>query len=228
MESLFVYLTNLSSNAAYGIIFGILLACGIGFPLPEDVPLIASGYLVFDGTMLWIPAIFVALTGVLIGDSILFFLGRNMGLRLLEHPGLQAFFKPEKVRRTRAYFRKYGDKLIFFARFVAGFRAATFFMAGAMKMEYRRFIFLDGLAAAISVPLWIAVGYILGYYFEDEISLILKSMKEVKTAVTLVALLIVAIVAFRAFLRVRKTRREQEAAGRRIGNKKSDVSTPML
>ena len=43
MEKLFVYLTNLSSNAAYGIIFGILLACGVGFPLPEDVPLVEIG-----------------------------------------------------------------------------------------------------------------------------------------------------------------------------------------
>ena len=40
-------------------------------------------------------------------------------------------------------------------------------------------------AAAISVPIWVLVGYGLGYYFEDEISLVLKSMKELKTIVSL-------------------------------------------
>src|ERR1700678_410852 len=109
MERLFIYLTNLSSNAAYFIIFGILVACGLGFPLPEDIPLIATGYLCWDETMQWFPAILVTMTGVIIGDSILFFLGKRMGLKILENEKVQTLFKPEKVRRTRAYFRKYGD-----------------------------------------------------------------------------------------------------------------------
>jgi membrane protein DedA with SNARE-associated domain len=145
VEKLFLYLTNLSSNVAYLIIFGILVACGLGFPLPEDVPLIATGYLVWDMTLEAFPAFLVTMLGVLIGDSILFFLGKNLGMKMLEKPRVQKLFRPEKIRRTKAYFRKYGEKIVFFARFVAGFRAVAFFMAGAMKMRYVRFILLDGI-----------------------------------------------------------------------------------
>ena len=159
MDKIFEFLTDLSGGTAYAVIFGILIACGLGFPLPEDIPLIAAGYLVWDETLDWLPAILVTLCGVMAGDTILFLLGRKLGLKILEQERLQTLFKPEKVRRTRAYFRKYGEKIVFFARFVAGFGAAAFFMSGAMKMPYRRFIFLDGMAALISVPIWICIRF---------------------------------------------------------------------
>lgn len=221
MDKLFVYLTDLSSGVAYAIIFGILLACGLGFPLPEDIPLIAAGYLVWDGTMKWVPALGVTIGGVLIGDTILFFLGQKLGLKILQQKGIQKIFKPEKVRRTRAYFRKYGDKIVFFARFVAGFRAVAFFMSGAMHMKYRRFLWLDTLAALLSVPIWIGLGYALGHFFGDEISEILKSMKEVKTAFTAIVLTIVIIVVVRSFLKYQKAKRLQSQAAARRASKAS-------
>lgn len=212
MERLFVFLTTQSSNLTYGLIFSILIACGLGFPLPEDVPLIATGYLIWDGTMAWIPALSMTLLGVLIGDTILFFIGSRVGVHFLSTGKTPSFINPRKLRRTRAYFRKYGDKIVFFARFVAGFRAAAFFMAGAMKMRYRRFLWLDGLAAVLSVPVWIGVGYLLGYKFGEEISGILKSMKHLKHWVTGGTILIVVFVVFHSLRRYRNAKKNQLAS----------------
>lgn len=214
MERLLVYLTNLSSNSAYFIIFGILLACGIGFPLPEDIPLIATGYLVWDGTLEWLPAIAITMLGVLIGDTALFFLGRKVGKRILKQHRFQAVFPPHRVRRAGAYFRKYGDKLVFFARFVAGLRAVVFFMAGSLKVRYSRFLLLDGLAALISVPAWIVLGYGLGHFFGDEISEILKRVKEVKTAVSIVVAIVVITVIVRFYQSHRARKKKALAHGR--------------
>lgn len=211
MEKIFIYLTNLSSGVAYLIIFGILVACGLGFPLPEDMPLIAAGYLSWDGTMDIIPALLVTIVGVLIGDTILFFLGAKLGIKFLEREKIQTLFKPEKIRRTQAYFRKYGDKIVFFARFVAGFRAAAFFMSGAMKMPYKRFIILDGLAALISVPIWVGIGYALGHYLGDEISSILKSMKHLKTGFTILIATITAIIVIRSYWKYRVAIRRKKS-----------------
>src|SRR5262245_19852215 len=108
-------------------------------------------------------------------------------------------FRPEKIRRTRASFRKYGDKIAFFSRLVAGFRAAAFFMAGALKMPYRRFILLDGMAALISVPVWICIGFVMGHLFGDEISRILSSLRHLKAGFTIVVFGIVAIVVIRTY-----------------------------
>jgi membrane protein DedA with SNARE-associated domain len=218
MEKLFIYLTDLSSGLSYFIIFGILVACGLGFPLPEDIPLVASGYLVWDGTMAWGAAVVVTLTGVGIGDSILFFIGRKLGMRILEPaPNRRVLFPPHRVRRTRAYFRKYGEKIVFFARFVAGFRAVAFFMAGAMRMPFSRFILLDMLAALMSVPLWMGLGYSLGHYFGSEIGEILARLKSFKHGVTLLTATVVIAVLVKLFLKYRQakitgTRRSRRSA----------------
>ena len=58
---------------AYLAVFGMLLACGLGLPLPEDITLVAGGYTVYlaqlkhlDGPYL-LPMIVVGLCGVMCG-----------------------------------------------------------------------------------------------------------------------------------------------------------------
>lgn len=218
MEKLFIFLTEQSAGLSYGIIFGILVACGLGFPLPEDIPLVASGYLIWDGTMSWGPALAMTMLGVGIGDSILFYIGRSLGMRMLEPaPNRRVLFPVKRVRRTRAYFRKYGEKIVFFARFVAGFRAVAFFMSGAMRMPYSRFILLDMLAAALSVPLWVGAGYGLGHLFGDEIGLILLKVKSFKHGMMLVTLTIVVAILIRVFLKFRAAKKAA-ASKKRAGS----------
>ena len=59
----------------YGGIFIVLLLCGIGLPLPEDIPIIVSGYLVHLGAIDFGFALAVNFAGVLIGDMIIFSIG---------------------------------------------------------------------------------------------------------------------------------------------------------
>lgn len=205
MDRLFEYLTGLSGGAAYWIVFGVLVACGLGFPLPEDIPLIAAGYLTWEGTMQLGLALLTTLFGVLIGDSLLYFIGHKLGRAMLDHETFQTFFKPEKIRRTKAYFRKFGDKIVFFARFVAGFRAVAFFTAGAMHMKYTRFVLLDGLAALLSVPVWIAIGYYLGHFLGDEIEQILVQIRHLKNYATIGIFSVFAIVVIRIFIKYRRS-----------------------
>ena len=207
MDKLFIYLTDLSGGVAYLILFGILVACGLGFPLPEDIPLIAAGYLVWDGTMTWIPTILIMMAGVAIGDTLLFFLGAKLGVKFLKNPGVNRFFPADKIKRTRAYFRKYGDKIIFIARFFAGFRGVVFFMAGSMHMKYRRFILLDTLAALVSVPVWIGIGFGMGKLFGDEIDKILKGVKEIKTVVTIILVIVFSVIVLKMVSKYRESKK---------------------
>lgn len=207
MDKLFIYLTDLSGGMAYFLIFAILVACGLGFPLPEDIPLIAAGYLVWDKTITLVPALLVTLGGVAVGDTLLFFLGAKLGVKFLKNPWVRRVYSEEKVKRTRAYFRKYGDKIIFIARFFAGLRAVVFFMAGSMHMKYRRFILLDFLAALISVPIWIGIGFGLGKLFGDQIDQILHGVKEVKTVVTIILAIVAGIILIKMITRYKQAKK---------------------
>lgn len=209
MDRLFQYLTELSGNASYLIIFGILVACGLGFPLPEDIPLIATGYLIWDGTMTWAGGLAVTLLGVVLGDTVLYFVGRKLGLRILDKKK-GGLFSEKRVRRSRAYFRKYGDKVVFYARFFAGLRAVVFFMAGAMHMPYRKFILLDGLAALISVPVWIIIGFQLGKFFGANLAEFLARFKEIKTGFTIIIGLVVVIIIVRSVLKYRQNKKARK------------------
>jgi membrane protein DedA with SNARE-associated domain len=157
---LFRFLLHFHGPAAYvGVLF-VLITCGLGVPLPEDVPLITGGYLASRGGSL--PAmILVGLAGILIGDSIIFRFGQTYGEKLLE-TRLGRHIPGEKVQRCVHLFEKHGPKFIMVARFVPGLRAVTYFVAGTTGVPYWKFILYDGIAACVSAPVWVATGWWAG------------------------------------------------------------------
>ena len=82
MQSLVELLLYQPEWAIYVAIFGVLLACGLGFPMPEDILLFTMGYFAYNGLADLKYGILVCLAGVLIGDCTIYFLGYYYGSRL--------------------------------------------------------------------------------------------------------------------------------------------------
>ncbi len=135
----------------------MLITCGLGVPLPEDVPLITGGYLVARSGSLPL-MILTGLAGILIGDSIIFRAGFTYGEKLLE-TRMGRHISGERVQRTIHLFEKHGPKFIMAARFVPGLRAVTYFVAGTTGVPYWKFFLYDGLAACVSAPAWVVLGW---------------------------------------------------------------------
>jgi membrane protein DedA with SNARE-associated domain len=141
----------------------VLIACGLGLPLPEDVALITGGILAGWGPRhhgvgsLW-GMIFVGLAGILVGDSIIFRAGATYGEALLD-TRLGRHIPGEKVERIIGLFERHGAKFIMVARFLPGIRAVTYFVAGTTGVPYWKFLLFDGLAACVSAPFWVLLGY---------------------------------------------------------------------
>jgi membrane protein DedA with SNARE-associated domain len=72
MDRLLAILMGLTSPWTYLLVFGILLACGLGLPIPEDITLFAAGLISYYGLahVWWM--IVVSLVGVMMGDTIIF------------------------------------------------------------------------------------------------------------------------------------------------------------
>ncbi|MEW6776011.1 MAG: DedA family protein [Bdellovibrionota bacterium] len=175
IEALFAFLTSLSGTAVYLAIGGILLACGLGLPIPEDITLVTAGYLAEVGIIdrWWATAI--CLFAVLAGDSVIFGLGRRYGEDILDAPVIHQIFGKKRMERASYYFEKYGKKVVFIGRFIAGARAPIFLISGILKMRYRTFILLDGIAALISVPVLVWVGYTFAADIQDAFRAVRKS-----------------------------------------------------
>jgi len=182
LDTILSFLSGSTGLGAYVAIFGLLLACGLGLPLPEDITLLAAGYLAAEDVITLPGAIGICLAGVLIGDSLIFALGRRFGERTLEAPGIRTVMTRKRVARSRHYFDRFGRKAVFFGRFIAGLRAPIFLVAGTLQMPYRTFLLLDGLGAVLSVPLlaW------LGWAFADDLHAIIELIRSSHNALLLV------------------------------------------
>jgi membrane-associated protein len=133
----------------------------IGFFLPGDSLLIATGVVASRGHLaieVLIPLLIVA---AITGDATGYMIGKQAGARLFVREDSR-FFKRQHVLRARAFYERHGGKTIFLARFLAFIRTFAPTVAGAAQMPYRRFSFFNitgGIAWVVSMTL---LGYSLG------------------------------------------------------------------
>jgi len=132
---------------------------GLGLPLPEDAALLGTGVLIERGLVHWYFALPVVVVGVLGGDAALFFLARRLGPKAYEHRMIKRALPPERREKIEDAYRRYGGRLVFLARHVAGLRGAAFAMAGIARMQPWRFLLWDAAAACISIPFVVSVGF---------------------------------------------------------------------
>ena len=193
-------------------VFTLLVACGLGLPLPEDVALITGGYLAGKGPPIGVgslPAmILVGLAGILIGDSIIFRAGATYGEALLQ-TRIGRHIPGEKVERIIGLFERHGPKFIMMARFLPGVRAVTYFVAGTTGVPYWKFLLYDGIAACASAPGWVLLGHWAGKH--RMLRKAWQYAKEVQIGVILIVLAIIVVWIAVALIR-RRVRRGRAPA----------------
>lgn len=187
------WLVEQIAEYSYAGVFFFLVACGLGFPCPEEVALIGGGYAVYlngGGPEQVALMIAVAMFGVLCGDSILYYIGMKVGQHPEKLPFVGHHLTPKRMKKARAMFAKHGAKAVFFGRFLFGIRAVTFFVAGSMRVPWGKFLLMDGLAGLVSVPISIFLAWYYGARLEEAWAWI-KSINNVTLIVVLVAIAIV-------------------------------------
>jgi len=207
LQEFLAFLTPYGTQS-YIVMFGVLIACGFGLPMPEDIVLVTGGILASHGvTELWIVNS-VCLLGVLGGDSTIFFLGRRFGPNLKNRGIFRRIFTEKRDLAVKAMFDKYHDKVIFMARFMPGLRTPIFFTSATFGVPYWKFLALDGFAALISVPLWIWLGFVFGKNLEE----LERQMRRAQLGLYTVLIGLVAL--FIAFIIIkRRTMKKMSAPG---------------
>ena len=185
------FLISFFTDYGYVAVFGILILCGFGLPVPEDITLVSGG--VIAGLDLANPhtMVIVGLAGVLIGDSTMFIAGRVFGYRIQRIRTFRKILSPRRFSHIQRKFKQYGLSLLFIARFLPGLRSPIFLVAGmSRRIPYLTFLLIDGFAALISVPVWVY----LGYFFADNLDLLMQYVKDVQTMIYAALFLVFAVV----------------------------------
>lgn len=154
-------LITIFAQNGYLAVFIALMICGAGLPLPEDVTLVAGGVIAGLG-FANVHAMFgLCMFGVLLGDTAIFMLGHHYGARMMRWRLVAKVLTPARYAMVQRKFERYGNRLLFFARFLPGMRTTVYVTAGAThRVSTLRFLLIDTLAALISVPFWVYLGYL--------------------------------------------------------------------
>jgi membrane protein DedA with SNARE-associated domain len=179
-------LTQLIVHFSYPGVFLILLATGLGVPIPEELPIVIAAMMARWEVMHWWGALLSCLGGVLAGDMLLYTLGRHFGRRILQWPPARRILTPEREARVMHAYHRHGLKFVVMARLIMGLRAAAFLTAGLVRVPFPRFLLVDVTAVLVSVPISFGVAYAIA----DSVVVALARVREMQMWVGGVALLV--------------------------------------
>jgi membrane-associated protein len=148
-----------------GILLIVFAECGllVGFFLPGDSLLFAAGLLVSTGVFdqpLWLVCLLISLAAIA-GNMTGYWIGYQAGPRVFNRPNSK-LFRAEYVEKAETFFAKYGARSLILARFVPIVRTFITVMAGAARMDLRRytlFTVIGGVLWGTGLPV---LGYLLG------------------------------------------------------------------
>lgn len=188
---------GLLEAGSYLLLFGLLFACGLGLPLPEDIPLLAAGALVARGRMDLALAGVAGWLGIIGGDCVLYFLSRKYGMNITRLPFVGKHLTAARIERAERLFDRYGLWVVAVGRLFAGIRGAMVVAAGITRFNFTKFIITDGLAALVSGGLFVWLGYWFGKNMEMLVQRVQAGERWLLIAVLLVVAGIVTYVVWR-------------------------------
>jgi membrane protein DedA with SNARE-associated domain len=147
---------TISASGYLGIVIlmGIESAC---IPLPSEIIMPFSGYLVFRGDFELIRVGLAGAFGCLVGSVPAYYLGLYGGRPLVERYGKYVLISHRDLDLADRWFERYGDWAIFFSRLLPVVRTFISFPAGVARMNFHRFVIYTFLG---SFPWCLGLAYI--------------------------------------------------------------------
>ena len=151
--------------------------------LPGDSLLFAAGAFAALGHLSLWPLFFLLCVAAILGDTVNYAIGARLGPKVFHYPKSR-FFNPEHLKKTHAFYEKYGGKTIIIARFVPIVRTFAPFVAGIGAMSYARFLGYNVTGGI----LWVSVCLFSGYFFGN-LPLVKQNFSLVVIAIVFISLL---------------------------------------
>lgn len=188
IEVISVFALDVISRFGYSGVFILSLLESAGIPIPSEVVVPFSGFLVNSGRFSFWPLVFVVTFANLVGSIILFFIGKKGFRWILENYGKYIFVSKKDLDISDEWFKKHGIKAVFFGRMLPIVRTFISLPAGIAEINFKKFViftFLGGLP-------WNFVLALIGVKAGENWNSVLKYFREFN--IFIVALLVILIV----------------------------------
>ena len=133
------FVINIISNSGYLGIFALMTIESALIPIPSEIIMPFSGYLVFTGKFNPIWVIIAGGAGNLAGSLIAYFIGIKLGREVILRYGKYILLKKSHLDWAESFFEKHGNKTTFVTRLLPGIRTYISLPAGIAKMDLKKF-----------------------------------------------------------------------------------------
>jgi membrane protein DedA with SNARE-associated domain len=164
---------SLIAHHGYLLVFSVVLAESVGLPVPAALALVGAGAAVASKILRAPGVLVLAFSGLMIGDLLLFFLGRYTGWALLGALCRLSINPETCILRSAESFYKRGKMTVMIAKFIPGLNTMSAPLAGSMKMRFWQFLRLDSVGALAYILAYGALGFI----FRDFLAKITESFQ---------------------------------------------------
>jgi membrane protein DedA with SNARE-associated domain len=157
LEILTAFVVATISTLGYGGIVLLMAIESACIPLPSEIIMPFSGYLVYTGRFnLWWVGVAGAV-GCVLGSMVAYYVGMYGGRPLIEKYGRYILISHHDLDLADRWFAKYGEAIVFISRLLPVIRTFIAFPAGVARMNVPRFIIYT---FAGSLPWCLGLAYI--------------------------------------------------------------------
>lgn len=160
------WIINFISYFGYPAIFFLMTIESALIPMPSEITMPFSGFLVSSGKLnLWL-VVLSGTIGNLVGSIIAYLLGswgqETVVRKLIRQYGKYVFIKEHEFDRAEHWFRKYGQMIVFASRMLPAVRTYISLPAGIAKMNFSKFCLYTVIGSFIWSFILTYIGMILG------------------------------------------------------------------
>ncbi len=156
------YITSFISGLGYPGIFFLMVVESAMIPIPSEIIMPFSGFLVAAGKLSFVEVLLAGSFGNLIGSIITYYLGIKIGRPLIIKYGRYILFSEKHLRFTEKLFERLGDKISFIGRLLPGVRTYVSFPLGIAKANPIKFMIYTLMGSIIWNALLTYAGIRLG------------------------------------------------------------------
>jgi membrane protein DedA with SNARE-associated domain len=171
---------------SYVGIFGMSLLANIVIPIPEEIVVLAIGYVVGMGGLNAFYVIPIIILGLFISDQVLYF-GAKANNKFVTLFYNKLFAK--RMATKQEWILNNMEKVIFYSRFMVHLRFLGPYLAGQNKVPWKKFITYELAALVVYVPLAILVGS----YFHSRIKFLIEGVSVFRNIVLIVIIILILI-----------------------------------
>jgi membrane protein DedA with SNARE-associated domain len=157
LEVLTAFIVATISTLGYGGIVLLMAIESACIPLPSEIIMPFSGYLVYTGRFnIWLVAVAGAF-GCVVGSLVAYWVGMYGGRPLIEKYGKFVLVSKHDLDLADRWFDRFGEMIVFVSRLLPAIRTFIAFPAGVARMNLKKFIIYT---FAGSLPWCLGLAYV--------------------------------------------------------------------